>query len=45
MMSTIWALYGITIVVVAVRLYAQAKVTKQLGLGDAMMALSVVTRE
>ena len=42
MMRTIWVLYGIAIVIVGVRLYTQLKVTRQLGLGDALMTLSVV---
>lgn len=41
MMRTIWSLYGITIVIVGMRLYAQLKTSGRLGLGDALMALSV----
>ncbi|RDW56607.1 hypothetical protein BP5796_13072 [Coleophoma crateriformis] len=43
MMVIIWTLYGITIVVVAIRLYVQARITRRLGLGDAMMVLSVAS--
>jgi len=47
MMRTIWTLYGITIVIVAARLYAQLTVRRQWTLititGDAMMTLSVVS--
>jgi hypothetical protein len=42
MMRIIWTLYAITIIVVGIRLYTQWKVARQPGLGDAMMALSVV---
>jgi hypothetical protein len=42
MMRTIWCLYGIALVVVLLRLYTQARVTHSLGLGDAMMACSLL---
>ncbi|KAH8683375.1 hypothetical protein BGZ60DRAFT_561061 [Tricladium varicosporioides] len=41
MMRIVWTMYGITIVVVALRFYTQWRITKSLGLGDSMMALSV----
>ncbi|CZR67026.1 uncharacterized protein PAC_16925 [Phialocephala subalpina] len=42
MMRTIWTLYGITLLVVVLRLYTQWRITRSLGLGDAMMFLSVL---
>jgi hypothetical protein len=42
MMRTIWTLYGITMAVVLLRIYTQWRITCSLGLGDAMMALSMV---
>ncbi|KAF8853417.1 hypothetical protein BDZ45DRAFT_806696 [Acephala macrosclerotiorum] len=43
MMRTIWTLYGITLVVVVLRLYTQWRITCSLGLGDVMMFLSVLS--
>ncbi|KUJ17191.1 uncharacterized protein LY89DRAFT_734174 [Mollisia scopiformis] len=42
MMRTIWILYGITFAVVILRLYTQWRITCSLGLGDAIMALSLL---
>lgn len=43
MIRIIWVLYGITIAVVTLRLYTQGRITRSLGLGDAMMALSLAS--
>ncbi|KAG0651521.1 hypothetical protein D0Z07_1950, partial [Hyphodiscus hymeniophilus] len=42
-LAVIWILIGITIVVVCARLWTQARVTYQLGLSDALMAMSIAT--
>lgn len=43
MLRVVWTLYGITLFVVLLRLYTQARVMKQLGLGDALMSASLVS--
>ena len=42
-LRVVWTLYGITLIVVLLRLYTQVRVMKQLGLGDALMTASLVS--
>jgi hypothetical protein len=44
MMATVWTLTAITIIVVAARIYTQAFLTRQFGLGDALILSSEVSR-
>ncbi|KAG4439001.1 hypothetical protein IFR05_005517 [Cadophora sp. M221] len=43
MLRVIWVLNGTSCIVVLLRLYTQGRVMRQLGLGDALMAASLVT--
>ncbi|KAH6716967.1 hypothetical protein BKA61DRAFT_733178 [Leptodontidium sp. MPI-SDFR-AT-0119] len=43
MLRVIWILNGTTFIVVLLRLYTQGRIIRQLGVGDALMAASLVT--
>ena len=42
MLATVWTLYAISLIVVALRIYTQVKVTQQFGIGDIVMMLATV---
>ena len=43
MLAACWTLYGIAGVVVLMRVYTQLKITRQFGIGDSVMILSLVS--